>query len=296
MAGRSRLYFFSYLFCSCGVVSDSRACLGGGCRLSVCAGERLYRKWKTFQCQPCRGEKKEKKPTKPTSTKKKLVRNCKPSIRETAGASCGVAVLGTRRLWGAAAARPAGCGDTGISAFRDMGTRGYGVAVSEGRWPGPLRGMKVRSVPLRRVNRAVYAAFCVLRLSGQVWSPFASRRLASLRSGEALGPGGAAPGCFRGKWPMFGNEPSDGGAPSRENGRGVRCVLGGVSAGMLCIGVLPQRRRAACVGTECGQGSLRRDRPLKRDLARVTRGVWELLLSSVGSPQPGRARWGLSLC
>lgn len=260
MAGRSRLYFFSYLFCSCGVVSDSRACLGGGCRLSVCAGERLYRKWKTFQCQPCRGEKKEKKPTKPTSTKKKLVRNCKPSIRETAGASCGVAVLGTRRLWGAAAARPAGCGDTGISAFRDMGTRGYGVAVSEGRWPGPLRGMKVRSVPLRRVNRAVFAAFCVLRLSGQVWSPFASRRLASLRSGEAPGPGGAAPGCFRGKWPMFGNEPSDGGAPSRENGRGVRCVLGGVSAGMLCIGVLPQRRRAACVGTECGQGSLRRDR------------------------------------
>lgn len=78
-------------------------------------------------------------------------------------------------------------------------------------------------------------------------------------------------------------------ATDRENGRGARCVLGRVTAGMLCIGVLPQCRRAACfVGKECSQA-------LKRDLLRVTRGVWELFLS-VSSPQPGCARWGLSLC
>lgn len=85
------------------------------------------------------------------------------------------------------------------------------------------------------------------------------------------------------------------GATIRENGRGARCVLGGVSAGMLCIGELPQRRKAACTGMECSQDSLKRDHPLKRDLPRVTRGVWQLLLS-LNSPQPSRARWGLSLC
>lgn len=135
MAGRSRLYFFSYLFCSCGVVSDSRACLGGGCRLSVCAGARLDRKWKTFQCQPCRGKKK-KKTHKTNKPKKKTC----SKLQTEHPRDCGRLVRGGRAghaspLGGSS--RPPG----GMRGYGDIGIQGYGDAGIWGRGVrGPLAG------------------------------------------------------------------------------------------------------------------------------------------------------------